>query len=176
MAQRDKHGLTKAWRMFCDEYRTNGHNATQAYKTAYPKSTTKTGEANGHKLLRKAEIRTYLNAKDEMAEKVADITEERIKLELARIGFLDVRKLYDEKGQLIPIHKLDDDTAAAVSGVRYARQYTGTDKKGNHKYIHVQEYKTVSKKSALKMLGQNKKMFTDKLELEGSGLVISISK
>ena len=46
-----------------------------------------------------------------------EITEERIKLELARIGFANAKNYFDEEGNFIPIHQLSDDVAAAISEV-----------------------------------------------------------
>ena len=47
----------------------------------------------------------------------AEIDVARILRELARLGLSDVRRLVDERGQLRPLHELDDDTAAAVASV-----------------------------------------------------------
>ncbi len=51
--------------------------------------------------------------------KVADITAERVMLELGRIAFRDTRKAFDECGQLLPMHELDDDIAAALAGIEH---------------------------------------------------------
>ncbi len=37
MAQKDEFGLTSKQRVFCDSYLSNGLNAAQAYRAAYPK-------------------------------------------------------------------------------------------------------------------------------------------
>lgn len=46
----------------------------------------------------------------------ADVTTERTVLELARLAYLDPRRLFRPDGTRIPIHELDDDVAAALSG------------------------------------------------------------
>lgn len=45
------------------------------------------------------------------------LTPERTLRELARLSYFDIRKLYDADGKLLPIHELDDDTAAALEAI-----------------------------------------------------------
>lgn len=52
----------------------------------------------------------------------ADITAQRVMLELGRVAFSDVRKVFDEHGNLLPTSELDDDTAACVSGIEIERR------------------------------------------------------
>lgn len=54
---------------------------------------------------------------NEMLLKRTDITAERVILELGRVAFSDIRKIADENGRLKPIAELDDDIAAAISGI-----------------------------------------------------------
>jgi len=51
--------------------------------------------------------------------KASDITAKRVLLELGRVAFSDVRKLYRADGAMVPIHELDDDTAAAIAGLEF---------------------------------------------------------
>jgi phage terminase small subunit len=55
--------------------------------------------------------------------KSADITAQRVMLELARVGFSDIRKIVDDAGQLRAISDLDDDIAAAISGIEVETRY-----------------------------------------------------
>lgn len=45
------------------------------------------------------------------------ITADRVMTELARVGFATAKDLFDEKGNMIPIHLLDDDVAATITGI-----------------------------------------------------------
>ena len=49
----------------------------------------------------------------------ADINAQRVMMELGRIAFADHRNLYDEDGELRNPRDMDDDSAAAISGVTY---------------------------------------------------------
>lgn len=64
--------MRKQWQEFADEYLANGLNATQAYKKAYPNCKTSTAGANGEKLLKKTEIKAYID------EKLAERHEKRV--------------------------------------------------------------------------------------------------
>jgi phage terminase small subunit len=61
--------------------------------------------------------RTPVREAEERLLKKSRLTSELVLRELERIVFADVRKLYDEKGRLRPIHTLDDETAAALASI-----------------------------------------------------------
>ena len=46
-----------------------------------------------------------------------NLTRERILEEYAKIAFFDIRKLYNEAGGFLPIHELDEISAAAIGGI-----------------------------------------------------------
>lgn len=54
-------------------------------------------------------------ARKSTAEKL-ELTREMCIAQYERLGFSDPRKFFDAHGQLKPVHKLDDDTAAALQG------------------------------------------------------------
>lgn len=54
--------LNKRHKRFCDEY-LKDFNATRAYKAIYPTAKDETAATNGGKLLRNAEVSSYLNEK-----------------------------------------------------------------------------------------------------------------
>lgn len=84
----------------------------------------------------------------------AQITATRVMLELGRVAFFDPRKLYDHStGDMVPIHELGHDTAAAISSIK-------TDKFGE---VTV---KTADKMSALGLLARHFKLVGD----EGDGV------
>lgn len=76
------------------------------------------------------------------------LTEERISLEVARLAFFDPRKMFNAKGDPIPISELDDDTAAAIAGLDVLEEYEGS---GPERRLvgYVKKYKIADKNSAL---------------------------
>src|ERR1700741_2811896 len=74
-------------------------------------------DVTGCRLLADASVKMEIERlQAEIAMKTA-ITAEKVIRELAKIGFSDVRKLYDEHDNLKPIHELDDEAAACLAGV-----------------------------------------------------------
>ena len=102
--------------------------------------------SKAYRHLKKPSIRKYIDDLDEEFKMARRITAERVLNELARIAFFDVRKLYDEVGELKPLHEIEDDIAAAITAIKY-------DKRGN-KIVE-----SASKIEALKLLGNNLKLF-----------------
>lgn len=91
-------------------------NATQAaIRAGYSqKNADKIGPELLGKTRIKAEIQTVM---DERAERL-EITADRVLKEIAKLAFYDPRKLLKPDGTPRSIHELDDNTAAAVAGIR----------------------------------------------------------
>jgi len=143
--------LNRQQTLFVQEY-LKDHNATQAaIRAGYSKAT---AAQIGSRLLRHVQIGQAIElAKQEHLARVqaeTGITLERTLKEIARLAFFDARKLYDADGKPIPINLLDDDTAAAIAGLKVAT-------KGNAEmgFGEVTEYKVSEKKGALDMLMKN---------------------
>jgi hypothetical protein len=92
----------------------------------------------------------------------SDISPTRILEELARIAFLDPRKLFDANGDLIPIDKLDEDTARAINGIDHDAITTAGATVGR-----TTKLKILQKTQALELLGRYHKLFTDRVEQSG---------
>lgn len=116
----------------------------------------KTAHIEGGKLLKKQQVRDKVRQRIHLAISPADITPERMSLELARVAFSDIRKMYDEKGDPLHPKELDDDTAAAVSEIE-----TGVFKK---------KVKLLDKLRAIDLLGKFMQLGAP-LKIEHSGRV-----
>ena len=79
------------------------------------------------------------------------------------MAFLDIRKAFDENGILKPIHELDDDTAAAISGLEVDKKVSKmTDENGEPMVeSHLHKIKLSDKKGALDSLAKTLGLFTD---------------
>lgn len=82
-------------------------------------------------------------ARQQTAKKL-ELTREQVVEQYGRIGFSDVRKLFDAYGQIKPIHELDDDTAAAIQGVELDYQ-----KQPDGEFTPVLKIKIADRKGAL---------------------------
>jgi phage terminase small subunit len=101
---------------------------------------------------------------DERAARTG-ITADRVLAEIAKLAFFDPRKFFDADGAPIPIHELDDDTAAALAGMNVFEVFEGTGK--NRVFVgYTKKYKLTDKRGSLELLGKHLKLFTDVVELK----------
>lgn len=144
---------------FCFEY-LKCDNATQAaIKAGYSK---KTAYSIGQRLLKHVEIKAYIESKKQKVVAKLEITYERTMLEIGRLAFQDVRKFYRPDGSLIPIHELDDDAAAVISGIEMEEIYLGQKKgKGKKSAGRLIKIKRFGKDKAVEILAKHFKLYSD---------------
>ena len=156
--------MTDAQKRFCDEYLTD-LNATRAYKVAYLRcKKDETANVNGSKLLRNAKVQEYISEKMKEREKRTEITQDMVIKELAKIAFLDIRKLYTENGQLKNIADMDSETAGAISSLETLEEYEGYGD-DREKIGDTQKVKLLDKTKALELLGRHLGIFNDKIDV-----------
>lgn len=132
-------------------------NATQAaIRAGYSK---KTASEQGYDLLRHPQIAAIVEAGKRGDTDKLKLTRERVIEEMARVGLLDVRRAFTDKGDLKHIHNLDDDTAAAVASIEVVSVVKG---KGADAIVdHVHKIKFHDKMRALTDLGKHFAIFED---------------
>lgn len=102
-----------------------GTPATRALKLAgYRARTEKIAGANAARLMNRPAVKAAIEAVQVKALTAADVTVERTVRELARLAFVDPKRLVDANGSPRTLAELDDDTAAAV------RRFVVTEVKG----------------------------------------------
>lgn len=118
---------------------------------------------DGHasRLNSKPEVKARIAELLERAAKRVEITQAMVLAELAKIGFSDIRKLFTPGGNLLPIHDLDDDTAACLSSIEVVtRKAPGGEEA---EVEHVAKIKLWDKKGALVDIGKHLGMFKEGL-------------
>lgn len=138
--------ITDKQQRFVDEY-LKDLNATAAYMRAGYRATGHAAVACAHKLMKNRYILQAIAEGKKAREARTDIEADRVVKETARIALFDPRKLFHDDGTPKGIHELDDDTAAAISGLKVVT-------KGNADmgFGEVLEYKIADKNSALEKL------------------------
>jgi phage terminase small subunit len=86
----------------------------------------------------------------------AEITAERVMTELARIAFADPRDLYDDKGDLLPVHLLSDDAAAVLAEIKVELKLTGRGDQAS--VVELKNIKIADKMAALSLLAKHFKL------------------
>ena len=150
-------------RRFIALYRaTTPRNATRAYEQVY-EARGEVARKNASRLLTNADIQAAIAEAD--AEDLRDlgITAAAVLREIARLGFSDVRQLYDDTGALKAPHALDDDVAAAVSSVEVVSYVT--EDSGAPLLTRTHKIRLWNKEGSLTLLAKHLKLISDKVDL-----------
>jgi phage terminase small subunit len=138
--------LSPKQQAFVDQYLVD-LNATQAYLRAGYKCSEETARRNGHKLLTNTDIQALVAERMADRARRTEIDQDRVVLEIARLAFSDVRKLFDGT-RLKRMDEIDDATAAAISSVKVS-----TRQVGEGEVEHIAEIKFWPKTTALEQAG-----------------------
>lgn len=90
---------------------------------------------------------------------------ERVLNELKFIGMVDIRKIYDDKGNLKPVSDWPDDVARAVSGIETEELFEGRGDEREMIGIS-KKVKLNDKIRALELIGKNLAMFIERHQIE----------
>lgn len=156
--------LTPKQKRFVSEYLANGLNATRAAISAGYSE--KTAESQGSRLLSNVEVAAAIGSKAEKHMTKLDISVERTLNEVGRLAFLDVRKMFESDGSLKQIDKIDDDTAACISGLEVSDIWDSGE--GEQKSIigTLKKVKLSDKGAALDKLMRYHSLYSDKVEVD----------
>lgn len=150
---------------FCREFIIDD-NQTRAYMRVYPDTKYFSAAASATRLLKDDKITDRILTLRDERNKRLEVSADRVLSELAKVAFSDPRKMFDDKGGLIPIHEMDADQAAIISSIEHESIITGRGEDRGEVGM-VTKIKTNDKLKALELLGRYHKMFTDKVEQTG---------
>ena len=122
--------LTKKQNNFCIHY-AESDDASRSYRMAYETEKMKPETINrkAYDLAHNGKITAMV--KQLRAEELNrinfqySIEKEKVIREYLRLAFIDIRKLFDENGQLKEVHELDSDTAAAIASIEVTSSLDG---------------------------------------------------
>lgn len=150
--------LTDKQSKFCQEYLIDLNGTKAAIRAGYSE---KTANEQSTRLLAKVHIANHISELQSKMQKRTEITADMVVSELAKIAFFDIRKIFDDNGNLISPTQLDDSTASAISSIKSRIEKQSGDPDD---WAEVKEYKASDKLRALDMLGKHLGMFDKKEE------------
>jgi phage terminase small subunit len=156
-------GLTERQRAFCEEYLIDMNGAGAARRAGY---SPKTARVIATQLLEKPIVQAHLAELMRERSERTQVTADRVITEVARLGFSDLRKLFDDHGGLLPVNDWPDDVAGAVASVEVDELFEGV---GENR-IHVGQTKKIKlwdKPRALDLLGKHLKLWVERIESSG---------
>ncbi|MBV5338161.1 MAG: terminase small subunit [Deltaproteobacteria bacterium] len=145
-------GLKGKQPLFVKEYVIDSNAKQAAIRAGY---SAKTAEVQGYQLLQKTSVQEAIAKEREKQFKRLEVKADKTLLKLMRGQEFDIRRLYHDDGTIKKPHELDDDTAAAIVGVKY-------------KDGVFEEYKIIDVKGCSELIGRHLKLFTDKIEVSGT--------
>lgn len=117
-------------RLFCMCYVRNGFNQTQAaIEAGYSE---KTAKSQASRLLTNVNLQAYVEALKEDLSAAIGVSAIDIANEYKKVGFLDIRKLFNTDGTLKKVHELDNDTAAALASLDVLEFFAGVGEDRAH--------------------------------------------
>jgi phage terminase small subunit len=122
-AQSTGHGtiaqeLTKNNELIALEYLANGYNATAAYRSVHPRCSQRTAEVNGSRLLRKAEVRAFIELEQKERKKRLRMDGDEALEGITRHARADIRRLFKD-GKLLPVDQWPEEIADAVKAIKH---------------------------------------------------------
>src|ERR1017187_301514 len=157
-----KNGLTAQQITFCHQYVID-FNATRAAERA--KYSSRTAQEQGSRLLSKVMVQKEIRRILDKACADSEVTVAEVVRGLKKQAFYDPRKFFDEKGNAIDIHQLDDVTADAVEGFEFVTLYQGSGEE-KHAFGQLRKMKLARKAQSRELLGRYLGMFKDSLEIK----------
>ena len=153
--------LTPKQARFVQEYLIDFNGTDAAIRSGYSK---RSARVIAQTLLAKPHIAAAVaKARDKVSQKL-EVTVERIVREAAAVAFSDLRELYDDKGQLLPVHLWPAGVAESIAGVEVEELFEGRGDEREH-VGRLKKIKRWDKVRALELLARYKGMFVDQVKL-----------
>lgn len=112
-------------KIFAREYVVD-HNATRAYKAAYPGCKSDgAARVGGSKLLTNANTQALIAEYAKAASERNDITVDRVLKEAARLAFHDIGAFFDPSGHLLAVRDMSADARAALASIEVLDEFEG---------------------------------------------------
>ena len=155
-------GMTPKHERFVAEYLIDLNGKQAAIRTGY---SPKTAEVQASRLLRVAKVKAAVEAGKQARAVRAGITAERVLEEMRRLAFSDLRTLFDEDGNLRPVHTLTAEQAAAISSLEVIIKNAAAGD-GHTDTIH--KLRVWDKPKTLEMLGKHLGLFEESARVSGT--------
>ena len=130
---------------FLDAYILNGENGTRAYMEAWETDVYGTAATEAYRLLKKPHIRKALDERRAAISERFQLTTDRVIREIARMAYFNPKRMLDGDGKMLPLHRIDEDTAAALQTI----EITETEIVDGREVVRHFKVKPFNKASAL---------------------------
>lgn len=158
---KDPTKLTWKQQRFVEEMLVDWHITHAAQRAGY---SAKTARNTGWRLMRQEKTQDAIQDALQRQQERTRITADRALEEMARIAFADLRKAFDEEGNLKPIQDMPEDVARAIASVKVI---TNPAREGEE-ITYTKQVRFWDKPKALEQIGKHFQMFVDNVNLNGN--------
>lgn len=161
--------LTPKQELFVAEYLVDLNGTQAAIRAGYAPDS---ASVMASKLLVKSNVKAEVKRQYSAIYQSLGTKAQRVLSELVRLGFSDIRELFDRDGNLLDIKSLPDNIAASISSVEVVRRkgrYKTIDEDGNDADEFITKVRLWDKTKALSMLGKHFGLLKDVIEHTGPG-------
>lgn len=146
-------------RVFVEEYLKDPVASRAAVRAGYSKTTAQVqaGTWVRNPACKPRVYRAIQKGMDERAGRLK-VDKDQVLREVHALAFQNVKNLFDDQGQMIPVQLLPDDVAASIVEITVL-----TDSEG---LAIGYKYKTADKKSSLELLGKHLRLFNDQVDVK----------
>ena len=164
LRKRQDRPLTEAQRVFIGRFLIH-HNATRAYREAFPGAMPSTAESEGSRLKSDPRVAQEINcALRQLTARYRHTAESTLGM-IALIAFSNILDVFDETGALIAPENMPREIGAAIKKIERV-EMRGADSAGNPVVIgHATKIELWDKLAALRMLGQHYGLFFERVEV-----------
>ena len=155
--------LTAKQQTFINEYIVDLNGTQAAIRAGYSEDTAKVIASEN---LTKPDIAEAIQVALDMRSDRTRITADRVLVEVAKLGFSNIKNLFTEGGQLRNLSTLPDDVAASIQSIEVVTKRVDGGDDNEVEYVH--KIKMADKKASLELLGKHLKLFADRTELTGA--------
>lgn len=156
----NKRKLSPKQTAFVTEYIKDFNGTQAAVRAGY---SPKTANEQAARLLAKVSIQESVKGYQDRASDEAEISLKWWLKKMKQLADFDPRKFFDEKGDLRPIDKLDDDCAAALAGIDTQEILIGS---GEDKQVAiVKKIKFTDRRAVLDLIGKHLGAYVNELSI-----------
>lgn len=157
----EKKKLTPKQERFVEKY-LETLNAFQSYLYAFPGTKENSARTLGVRLLSNVHVKSEIERRIKLRAEKANITQDKVLAELAKIAFANPKNIFSKSGELIDISKLEDEVASAIASIQIDSNNIGRLK------VTTKKIRFHDKIRALQLVGRHIGMFKDE---DGAGAV-----
>ena len=161
--------LTPKQEAFCREYLIDLNGTQAAIRAGYSK---RTANEQAAQLLAKLSIQEYLKTLMDARKERTQIDADWVLKRLAQDATADVADLYDESGNLRPVHDWPMAwRTGLVAGIDTVQERIGTDPEGKPEFATVRKIRLADRTKLLELVGKHIDVGAFKDRIEHSGKI-----